>query len=121
LNIYGGRCGIYLQNCSSCNIVNNSIYYKVKGIHILSGNKNVISYNIINRTPFPSKTSVCTGISLEDTPNNIIKCNRIENLDRLDIMFYFRNSSADVKIIIPANHGILSNMIQIGYQKNQME
>lgn len=101
---------IGLHSCSHCKISNNSIYFEMHGIHILGGHDNIVDKNDISGANIKDSTKGCAGISLEDTWKEIVTCNNITGLDKLDSVFYIRNSTfKEFRIIVPSVHG---NIIQ---------
>lgn len=108
LNISSCHDGIYLHNCFGCKISNNNIYYEDHGIQMAGGHENDIERNYINPVNTQISIEGCTGISLEDTWDNRIICNNITESNKLDPIFYIRNSTIkNFKIIIPLIHGII--------------
>jgi parallel beta-helix repeat protein len=80
LNITNGFCGLYLHNCSFCRILNNSICFQERGIHISKGKMNSLYANHVKKSILANCSKECAGVTIEDSLNNTIKCNTIEGL-----------------------------------------
>lgn len=108
INITSGVNGIYLNNSSYCRLINNTINSETRGIHMLGGHNNVITDNTI--TIINNDLRPCTGLSLENTWDNIVTYNIILNNKINGTLYYIRNSTFNgnnLKIIIPQVHNCI--------------
>lgn len=111
LDIIDGLNGIYLQNCSFCDIKNNIIFFTKRGIHLFEGQQNIIERNYLKKVSannyFDAETS--EGISIEGSRNNIVDCNYLQYLDNPNsFVYHFRNSTFKKFCVAYDNQGMIN-------------
>jgi parallel beta-helix repeat protein len=92
LNISDGLYGIYLQNSSYCELLNNNISFKKCGINIIGGCNNAIVGNCLEKDAWHNSTEDSVGISILNSEYNTIECNRILRLEENDSDYFIIHS-----------------------------
>lgn len=108
LNICEGLYGIYLENCTNCNITNNIISFKKCGLCIVGGSKYRIVGNDVIKEYWINGSEDSVGIAVEDADNINLVLNNITDMNDLKMLYYLDNSEIDELILSCSSSGVIS-------------